>query len=112
MNGPLFGRYLDPLDLLELLNAALHLLGFCGLIAKTIDKDFQLATAIAMFGMKLRESKYLGNTNWTDIETIALSTYSPGDYLQKEFVGLVDVAKKLYTKTKSKKKKKEQEEDD
>src|SRR5437868_6843974 len=48
MNGPLFRRYLNPLDLLELLNAALHLLGFCGLIAKTIDKDFQLLDALAL----------------------------------------------------------------
>ncbi|MEO5892743.1 MAG: YfbK domain-containing protein, partial [Ferruginibacter sp.] len=69
-----------------------------------IDKDFQLATAIAMFGMKLRQSRYLGNTNWADIETIALSTYNPNDYLQNEFMRLVTIAKKMYPKKKKNRK--------
>ncbi|MEP7143406.1 MAG: von Willebrand factor type A domain-containing protein [Ferruginibacter sp.] len=69
-----------------------------------IDKDYQLAAAIAMFGMKLRLSKYMGNANWNDIETIALNTYDPNDYLQTEFVRLVAIAKKIYPKKKKKRK--------
>ena len=72
---------------------------------KTIDKDYQLATAIAMFGMKLRDSKYLGNANWSDIETLALSAYNPNDYLQSEFIKLVGAAKKMYPKKKKSKRK-------
>jgi Ca-activated chloride channel homolog len=70
-----------------------------------IDKDYQLAAAIAMFGMKLRQSKYLGDTRWEDIEAIAQKTYNPNDYLQSEFVRLVAIAKKMYPKKKKRKKK-------
>ena len=67
-----------------------------------IDKDYQLATAIAMFGMKLRQSKYLRKANWNDIEKIALPAYDPNDYLQTEFIRLVATAKKVYSKKKKK----------
>lgn len=68
-----------------------------------IDKDYQLATAIIMFGMKLRQSRHLPNVNWYDIETIALSAYNAADYLQKEFVRLITIAKKMYPNKKKKK---------
>jgi Ca-activated chloride channel family protein len=67
---------------------------------ENLDKDFQLATAIAMFGMKLRVSRYLQETTWNDIEAMALRTYDPKDYLQSEFVKLVSVARKMYLKKK------------
>ena len=57
-----------------------------------------------MFGMKLRESKYLRDADWNDIETIALSSYNPNDYLQKEFIRLVAIAKKMYPKREKKRK--------
>ncbi len=65
-----------------------------------IDKDYQLAASIAMFGMKLRESKYMRNVTWNDIESIALKSYNSIDYLQAEFIKLVVIAKKLYPKKK------------
>jgi Ca-activated chloride channel homolog len=67
-----------------------------------IEKDYQLAAAIAMFGMKLRLSKYAENASWNDIEKIALDTYNPNDYLQNEFIRLVTIAKKMYPKKKKK----------
>ncbi len=68
-----------------------------------IDKEFQLGTAIAMFGMKLRESKFFPNSEWTDIERIAYSAYDPSNYLQKQFIELVAAAKKIYVKKRKKK---------
>jgi Ca-activated chloride channel family protein len=65
-----------------------------------LDKDYQMATSIAMFGMKLRQSKYLLNSDWSDIEAIATRAYNPNDYLQSEFINLVAVAKKVYPKKK------------
>lgn len=65
-----------------------------------LDKDYQMATAITMFGMKLRQSKYLLNTDWNEIEAIALKAYNPGDYLQTEFTKLITIAKKVYPKKK------------
>ncbi len=72
----------------------------------SINKDLQLGAAISMFGMKLRQSKYLpAKTNWNAIEAVAISAHNPNDYLQKEFVQLVGSAKKIYSKSKLKKKK-------
>jgi Ca-activated chloride channel family protein len=76
----------------------------------TLNKELQLGAAIAMFGMKLRQSKYLPKTaDWDKIESIAISAHNPGNYLQKEFLTLIDSAKKLYVKGKGKKKKGEDE---
>ena len=69
----------------------------------TVDKEYRLAAAIAMFGMKLRQSKYIRTTDWADIEAISLNAYNPNDYLQKEFIQLLSVAKKLYPKKKKSK---------
>ena len=43
---------------------------------------------------------------------MALNSYNPGDYLQKEFTVLVANAKNLYDKSKKKKKKKGKDGDD
>ena len=67
---------------------------------KEIDKEYRLGTAIAMFGMKLRQSKYIRNSAWADIENIAGNAYNSKDYLQKEFIQLVSIAKKMYSKRK------------
>jgi Ca-activated chloride channel homolog len=67
-----------------------------------IDKEFQLGTAIAMFGMKLRQSKFFPHSEWVDIERIANSAYDPSNYLQKQFIELVVSAKKTYVKKKKK----------
>lgn len=78
----------------------------------SLQKNLQFGTAVAMFGMKLRRSKYLTSKDgWDKMQEIAIKSHDPSDYLQKEFVGLVDVAKKLYSKSKTKKKKKIDEED-
>jgi Ca-activated chloride channel family protein len=71
-------------------------------VFKNIDKGYQFATALTMFGMKLRQSKFIGNAEWTDIETIATNSFNPNEYLQKEFLQLIAVAKKIYGKKKKK----------
>jgi Ca-activated chloride channel family protein len=63
-----------------------------------IDKEFRFGTALAMFGMKIRQSKYFPFSDWSDIESIANDAYNPGDYLQKQFVQLIATAKKIYVK--------------
>lgn len=63
-----------------------------------IDKDFQFGTAISMFGMKIRQSKYYPFSNWLNIENIANSAYDPENYLQKQFIQLLANAKKIYGK--------------
>ncbi|MFT3681532.1 MAG: von Willebrand factor type A domain-containing protein [Ferruginibacter sp.] len=77
-----------------------------------IHKDLQFGAAVALFGQKLRESKFINKTNWDNIELLATSSYNPNEYLQKEFMQLVDAAKKMYAGDKKKKKKKKDEEDE
>ncbi|MDN3654598.1 von Willebrand factor type A domain-containing protein [Ferruginibacter paludis] len=67
-----------------------------------IDKEYQLGASIAMFGMKLRQSKYFPVTDWTETERIATNAYNPDNYLQKQFVQLIGMAKKIYVKKKMK----------
>ena len=68
-----------------------------------LEKDYQFAASVAMFGMKLRDSRYIRNSQWADIENIALNAYNPSEYLQNEFIRLVAIAKKIYPKKKKNK---------
>ena len=72
----------------------------------SISKDLQFASAVTMFGLKLRESQYFPNVDWEVIKNIALSSLTPGDYLQNEFVGLIDKCKVIYYEKKKKRKRK------
>jgi Ca-activated chloride channel family protein len=70
-----------------------------------ISKELQFASAVAMFGLKLRASQYLPNVDWDVIKNIAVSSSIAGDYLQNEFIALIDKCKVIYYEKKKKKKK-------
>jgi Ca-activated chloride channel family protein len=72
---------------------------------KNIDKDLQFATAVAMFGLKIKQSKYIKPVDWLDIQRIAAESYDPQSYLQTEFLQLIDKAVEIYTPKKRKKNK-------
>ncbi len=71
-----------------------------------LKKDLQFASAICMFGLKLRESKYLPQeTDWSDIKNIAVNSALKNNYLQNEFIDLLDKTASIYDKKKRKRKK-------
>lgn len=70
-----------------------------------IDKELQFAGAVAMFGLKLKQSKYVKAADWLDIETIATAAADQNNYLQKDFLLLIEKAKKVYAPKKQRKKK-------
>ncbi|HUM97432.1 MAG TPA: von Willebrand factor type A domain-containing protein [Chitinophagaceae bacterium] len=70
-----------------------------------LDKSYRFSTAVSMFGALLRESKFIRNTSFDDILKIGTTAINTNDLSQKEFLNLVDQAKKLYSKTKKKKEK-------
>jgi Ca-activated chloride channel family protein len=70
-----------------------------------LDKELQFATAVAMFGLKIKQSKYINDADWPGIEKIAASAYNKNDYLQTQFLQLIAKAKKIYKGKKNKKKK-------
>ncbi|MEO8961978.1 MAG: von Willebrand factor type A domain-containing protein [Ginsengibacter sp.] len=68
---------------------------------KDINKDLQFATSVAMFGLKLRESKYFpSGIDWDIIKNIAVQSLSPDNFLETEFVVLVDKCKEIYSEKK------------
>ncbi|MFN8244054.1 MAG: von Willebrand factor type A domain-containing protein [Ferruginibacter sp.] len=71
---------------------------------RNLDREYRFATAVLMFSLKLKQSKYIKNADWEDIETIGVDAYDINNYLQTEFLTLVGKAKKLYTTRKKKKK--------
>ncbi len=80
------------------------------LVFDSTNKELQFSAALSLFGMLLKDSKYLTKeANWPLLESIVAKSYNPGDYLQKEFLQMVLSAKKLYVKSKSRKKKKDDE---
>ena len=74
---------------------------------KSIDRDLQFATAVAMFGLKIKQSKYIKAADWTDIYRIASESYDPASYLQTEFLKLIDKAQEIYDPKKRKKNKRD-----
>ncbi len=72
---------------------------------KEIDRELQFATAVTMFGLKVKQSKYGGDIDWTEISAIASSSYDPNDYLQTQFLQLVEKGQKIYKGKRSKKNK-------
>jgi len=70
---------------------------------KSIDKELQFAIAVAMFGLKVKQSKYIKGVDWDDIETIAQNSYDPKSYLQTEFLQMIEKAKKIYAGKKKRK---------
>ncbi|MDQ2863091.1 MAG: DUF3520 domain-containing protein, partial [Bacteroidota bacterium] len=74
----------------------------------SIPKSLQFASAVTMLGLKLRESPYFPPTiDWDFIKNIATSALDPADFLENEFIGLVDKASDIYNDKKRKRRKKE-----
>lgn len=69
----------------------------------SINKELQFATAVVMFGLKLRESNYFPpDVPWEKIKNIASASLTPDDFLEEEFIKLVDKANAIYTEKKKK----------
>jgi Ca-activated chloride channel family protein len=72
----------------------------------SIPKSLQFASAVTMLGLKLRESQYFPDVDWDFIKQIASSSVKGGDYLENEFLGLIDKCKNIYYEKKKRKRKK------
>ena len=70
------------------------------------DSDLRKAASVAMFGMKLRDTKYGEQISWKDIENITSDTFSEGDYISNDYLDLVARAVKIYSRKNVKHKRK------
>jgi hypothetical protein len=48
--------------------------------------------------MKLQRSEYSAQVGWPDIEKMAKKLFTGGNYLDDEYLSLIDRAKRLYDK--------------
>jgi Ca-activated chloride channel family protein len=63
---------------------------------------YRFASSVAMFSAMLKDSKYAKSITWSDVLRLASNTCNTNDVIQKEFVGMVEKAKKIYGKTRKK----------
>ena len=68
-----------------------------------LDNETKFVSAITMFGLLLRNSKYASYASFNEVEKIARSSMNKNDYLQTEFIDLVEKVKKIYSKKNKKK---------
>lgn len=63
---------------------------------KAMDSDFKFATAVASFGMKLRNDKLVQDLRYRDIENMAKEAKGSDQYdFRTEFLELIDLAKQI-----------------
>ena len=67
-----------------------------------INKELKFAAAVTMFALKLKKSKYYNEQTWSFIKSFAKSSANESNYLQKQFLILLDKAIKLYGNKKDK----------
>jgi Ca-activated chloride channel family protein len=63
----------------------------------SLKKDLRFATSIAMFGQKLRASKNIPATlTWSDIKKVAVNARDSNNFLEGDFIQLLDLSQKIY----------------
>ncbi|HUQ67245.1 MAG TPA: von Willebrand factor type A domain-containing protein [Flavitalea sp.] len=67
-----------------------------------LQPTFRFASTVAMFGSLLKESVYSKQITWNETIIAANESYDKQDPIQKEFITLIEKAKKIYSKRKKK----------
>lgn len=60
---------------------------------------YRFASAVAMYASLLKGSKTIRRVSWSDVMILAEDSYDPDDYLQKEFLAMVEKARKIYARS-------------
>ncbi len=81
-----------------------------GQVKDSIDNGVKFGAAVAMYGLKLKESIYLNKATWAEVKAVAESAADKAVFLQTEFLKLLDKTIEIYDSGKKKKKKKKGEE--
>ena len=67
---------------------------------ETLPPCYRFASAIVMFGSLLKQSRYARLINWNDAIALANQSLEKDNSLQKEFIEMLEKAKKIYSKAK------------
>jgi Ca-activated chloride channel family protein len=68
-----------------------------------LDAELRFATVVTMFGLKIKQSKFFPLVDWLTIVTLANASADKSNFLQNEFLQLLDKAQKVYPEKKKKK---------
>ncbi len=71
--------------------------------------QLNFAAAVAMYGMKLKESPYINKATWNDVKAAAQAAADGTDYLQNDFIEMIDKTIQIYDPHKKKKDKKKKD---
>ena len=67
-----------------------------------LDKCYQFAASVIMFGSLLRESKFFKSASWNEIMELAKVSANQENPSQREFINLVQQAKTIYSRKRKK----------
>jgi Ca-activated chloride channel homolog len=65
-----------------------------------LPDSYRFATAVAMFSSMLKDSRHVKRVTWNDVIRLAAQNVRPDDPAQKEFVTMVEKARKIYSRSK------------
>jgi Ca-activated chloride channel family protein len=65
--------------------------------------SYRFSSAVVMLGLLLKQSPLTKAINWTEVNTIAVQSATPGNLPQQEFIALVQQARGIYLKKRKKK---------
>ena len=66
----------------------------------SLPPTYQFATGVALFGSLLKDSRFTKSCSWQKVSSIVQPVVNPNNYLQSEFLALLEKAKKIYYKGK------------
>jgi Ca-activated chloride channel family protein len=67
-----------------------------------LPQSYRFASTVAMFGSLLKESPFAKQVTWNETIIAANESYDKMDPVQKEFISIIEKAKKIYSKRKKK----------
>jgi Ca-activated chloride channel family protein len=70
----------------------------------SLPPTYRFASSVAMFAALLKDSKYAQKYNWSEVIKLATESEDAQDAVQKEFIEIVEKAKKVYGKERRKRK--------
>lgn len=63
-----------------------------------LPKPYRFATTVALFGSLLKKSRFTEKISWDELLKMSTASYDPNDISQKEYLLMIEQAKKIYHK--------------
>jgi Ca-activated chloride channel family protein len=70
----------------------------------SLPPTYRFASSVAMFAALLKDSKYAQKYSWSEVIKLATESEDAQDAVQKEFIEIVEKAKKVYGRERKRKK--------